>query len=756
MKKFEVTGMGCAACQARVESAVSNIPDVESVSVNLLTNSMQVEGTATDEEIIKAVETAGYGAKIVKKNISLRDESYVPGDKETQNLKKRLITSVVLLIPLMYLSMGHMMWNFPVPDILKGNNIVIGIVQMVLSAIILIINRKFFVNGIKGVIHKAPNMDTLVAMGSGVAYFYSIYMLISMIVARTSGDNAIVSKLLHDLYFESAAMIVTLITVGKLLESYAKGKTTNAIKGLMDLAPKTATILKKDENQKDTEIIVRVDEVAVNDIFIVRPGESIPVDGIVIEGCSAVDESALTGESIPVDKSEGSIISSATMNLSGYMKCRATRVGEDTTLSQIIKMVSDASASKAPIAKTADKVSGIFVPAVIVIALMTMIIWLIFGANAGFALARGISVLVISCPCALGLATPVAIMVGNGVGAKHGILFKNATSIENTGKIKFVAFDKTGTITVGTPKVTDIYSDDEEMLLQIAYGIECMSEHPLAKAIVSYARKENVEPAIISDFKTDTGNGLQGRYNQKAVYAGNLKYITRFLDAKADETNHARHYAKAGKTPIFFAYDDRLLGIIAVSDVIKEDSPEAIDELNALGIKAVMLTGDNENTAKAIGMQAGISEVIAEVLPQEKEQRIEELMKHGMTAMVGDGINDAPALTKADIGIAIGGGTDIAMDAADVVLVKNNLLDVSVAIKLSRAVLKNIHENLFWAFIYNIIGIPIAAGVFYPLFGLKLNPMIGAAAMSLSSFCVVMNALRLNFVKVFHKSETKK
>lgn len=750
MQNFLITGMGCAACQSRVEKAVSELAGVESVSVSLLTNLMQVEGSATDSEIIDAVEKAGYKAEILRKED--KDDVYEDAleDKETPKLKRRLIYSVVFLIPLMYISMGHTMWGWYVPAWLNTNYFAQGMIQMFLTVIILVINRKFFVNGFKGLLHKSPNMDTLVALGAGASFVYSTYVLFAMANAQMSGNKSLIMEYMHDFYFESAAMIVTLITVGKMLEAYSKGKTTNALKGLMKLAPQKATlIINKDGKEIETEVLVK--DIKVGDVFAVKSGESIPVDAVVIEGESAVDESALTGESIPIDKVKGDNVSSATINQSGYLKCKAVRVGEDTTLSQIIKMVSDAATSKAPIAKTVDKVSGIFVPVVIAIALVTIIVWLITGAEVGFALARGISVLVISCPCALGIATPVAIMVGNGVGARNGILFKNAMAIENTGKTEIAAFDKTGTITSGKPEVTNFKAPNDlikSTLFQYAYALESKSEHPLAKAIVKYSKMWGIKLLDVTDFKVELGNGLSATILGEKAYGGNLNYISSKCEIPKEMIEFAQKLAMEGKTPLFFASEKTFLGIIAVADVIKEDSREAIRSLENMGIRVIMLTGDNKKTAEAIGREAGVTEVRAEVLPKDKECIVREFARAGKTAMIGDGINDAPALTRADIGIAIGAGTDIAIDAADVVLMKSRLSDVPAAIRLSRAVLKNIHQNLFWAFIYNIIGIPLAAGIWYPIFGLKLNPMFAAAAMSLSSFCVVTNALRLNFVKI--------
>ena len=761
MKKYTISGMSCAACQSRVEKAVNALPNVDSAVVSLLTNSMQVEGSASDSEIIQTVEKAGYGAKTAggsKKDTASMEEDQLK-DTQTPILRKRLIVSLVLLIPLMYISMGHLMWDWPLPSFLIDNHIAMGLIQMLFTIAILVINQKFFISGFKGVLNKTPNMDTLVAMGAGAAFAYSTYVLFAMTDAQVTGNSDKVMEYMHDFYFESAAMIVTLITLGKMLESYSKGKTTDALKSLMKMIPKTATIIEKDLSGNEKEKIVSIEDININDIFVVKPGENIPVDGIVIDGFGAVDESAITGESIPVDKTIGSKVSSAGVNQSGYLKCKATRVGEDTTLAQIIQMVSDASATKAPIAKVADKVSGIFVPVVICIALVTIFAWLIAGETVGFALARGISVLVISCPCALGLATPVAIMVGNGVGAKKGILFKNATSLETTGKTQIVALDKTGTITVGKPKVTAIITEketDEKELFGIAIGLESKSEHPLAKAITGYAKENNIKPYEIVNFKSEVGNGLVGEYNGSKVFTGNRKFIEKNCNISTNLINKTEKLSEKGMTPLFFARDNKVLGIIAVADVIKEDSREAILELENMGIKVIMLTGDNEKTAKAIGHKAGVDQVIAGVLPQGKESTIRELTEYGNTVMVGDGINDAPALTRANIGMAIGAGTDVAIDAADVVLMKSNLKDVPAAIRLSKAVLRNIHENLFWAFIYNIIGIPLAAGIWYPIFGWKLNPMFGAAAMSLSSFCVVTNALRLNLVNIYNNKKDRK
>ena len=757
MDKFSVTGMSCAACSAHVEKAVAKVPGVTSVTVSLLTNSMNVEGTAAPSDIIQAVTQAGYGASLQggEQNTSAPafDEEALK-DHETPKLRKRLIASVVILIPLMYVSMGHMMWNWPLPSFMAGNHVAMGLYQMLLTILVMIINQKFFISGFTSLLHKSPNMDTLVALGSGASFAYSTYALFAMTGAQMRMDMDAVMQYMDEFYFESAAMILTLITVGKMLEAYSKGKTTNALKSLMQLAPKKATILRDGE-----EVSVPVEQVQIGDVFVVRPGESVPVDGVIIEGNSALNESALTGESIPVDKAEGDSVSAATLNQSGFLKCRATRVGNDTTLSQIIQMVSDAAATKAPIAKVADKVSGVFVPAVISIAIVTIIVWLLVGQDFGFALARGISVLVISCPCALGLATPVAIMVGNGVGAKNGVLFKTAVSLEETGKVDIVALDKTGTITQGEPKVTDMIPGEgitKDTLMQTALALELKSEHPLAKAIVAYGEEQQITVSAVDDFQAMPGNGLSGIVSGARVFGGNLKFISGKTTVSEQMQRQAEELAKQGKTPLFFATEEKLFGIIAVADVIKEDSPQAISQLQNMGIEVVMLTGDNERTAEAIGAQAGVDQVIAGVLPDGKERVIRELQQRGKVAMVGDGINDAPALTRADMGIAIGAGADVALDAADVVLVKSSLSDVPAAIRLSRAVLRNIHENLFWAFIYNVIGIPIAAGVWYHWFGLKLNPMFGAAAMSLSSFCVVTNALRLNFVKVYSTKRDKK
>ena len=754
MEQYNVTGMTCAACQARVEKVVSKVPGVTSVSVSLLTNSMGVEGTALSTDIVAAVEKAGYHASVKGAEKESSQGAEALADTETPKLLKRLIISLIFLMPLMYLSMGHMMWNWPLPGFLNNNHVGMGLAQLLFTVIIMVINQRFFISGFTSLIHRAPNMDTLVAMGATAAFSYSTYALFAMTVAQTAGNNKLVMSYMHEFYFESAAMILTLITLGKTLEAYSKGKTTDALKSLMNLAPKMATVVRNGQEQ-----IISAEQVKKGDIFLVKPGESIPVDGIVLEGNSAIDEAALTGESIPVDKAEGDNVSAATINQSGFLKCEATRVGEDTTLSQIIKMVSDAAATKAPIAKIADKVSGIFVPAVITIAVITIIGWLLAGQTVGFALARGISVLVISCPCALGLATPVAIMVGNGVGAKNGILFKTAVSLEEAGKVDIVALDKTGTITTGQPKVTDIFPVDgisEQELLETAFSLEKKSEHPLAKAIVEYGDEKKFTVPVVEDFQAVPGNGLTGTLNNKTLIGGNLLFIEKSLSISEKIKHSAEQLASAGKTPLFFAKENRLLGMIAVADVIKEDSPQAIKELKAMGIHVVMLTGDNERTAKAIGEQAGVDNVIAGVLPDGKESVIRALGEKGKVAMVGDGINDAPALTRADIGIAIGAGTDVAMDAADVVLMKSKLADVPAAIRLSRGVLRNIHENLFWAFFYNTIGIPLAAGLLIPVLGWKLNPMFGAAAMSLSSFCVVTNALRLNLLNIRSTKKDKK
>ena len=749
MEQYNVTGMSCAACSARVEKAVSKVPGVTSCSVSLLTNSMGVEGTASPQEIVAAVQNAGYGASLKDAGGGTQSPSAAEEqleDHETPKLRRRLLWSVGFLLVLMYFSMGHMMWGWPLPSFYDGNHVAMGLTQLLLTVIIMVINQKFFISGFKGLIHRAPNMDTLVALGATAAFGYSTYALFAMTGAQMRGDDAAVMRYMMDFYFESAAMILTLITVGKMLEARSKGKTTDALKGLMKLAPKTATVLRGGK-----ELSVPVEQVQKDEVFLVRPGESIPVDGVVLEGSSAVNESALTGESIPADKAEGDLVSAATVNQSGFLKCRATRVGEDTTLSQIIRMVSDAAATKAPIAKIADKVSGVFVPVVITIAVITTAVWLLLGHPVGYALARGISVLVISCPCALGLATPVAIMVGSGLGAKNGILFKTAASLEETGRIQIVALDKTGTITSGEPKVTDILPAEgvaEDELLALAYALERRSEHPLARAILQHAEQRHIPAQEVTDFQAMPGNGLRAAATDgRTLCGGNLAFIERAAQVPEPMRAQADKLAQAGKTPMFFSAGGRLLGVIAVADVIKPDSPQAVRELQNMGIYVVMVTGDNERTAKAIGAQAGVDQVIAGVLPDGKESVIRELRRRGKVAMVGDGINDAPALTRADIGIAIGAGTDVAIDAADVVLMKSRLSDVPAAIRLSRATLRNIHENLFWAFFYNTIGIPIAAGVFIPL-GLTLNPMLGAAAMSLSSFCVVSNALRLNLFKL--------
>ncbi len=760
MEQYSVTGMSCAACSSRVEKAVSKVPGVTSCSVSLLTNSMGVEGTAAEQEIIKAVEDAGYGA--AKKGAIAGGKPVITEmageellkDRETPLLRQRLIASLGFLIVLMYISMGHMMWGWPLPAFLEGNHIAVGLFQLLLTIIIMVINQKFFISGFKSLFHKAPNMDTLVALGSTAAFVYSTYALFAMTDAQVKGNSNMVMEYMHEFYFESAAMILTLITVGKMLEARSKGKTTDALKSLMKLAPKTAILV-----IDGVETEVSIDQVKTGDIFVVRPGENIPVDGVVLEGNSAVNEAALTGESIPIDKEKGDHVSAATINQSGYLCCEATRVGEDTTLSQIIQMVSDAAATKAPIAKVADKVSGVFVPTVIIIAALTIFIWLLAGKDIGFALARGISVLVISCPCALGLATPVAIMVGNGVGAKNGIMFKTAVSLEEAGKMQIVALDKTGTITQGEPEVTDIITAEgiiSQELLQLAFSLEKKSEHPLAGAIIRYAKNQNIEEFEVTDFTALPGNGLSAVIEGEMLAGGNALFISKQAEVPEELKKQAEKLAGEGKTPLYFAKGKRLIGIIAVADIIKEDSPKAVQELKDMGIHVVMLTGDNERTANAVGKLAGVDEVIAGVLPDGKENVIRSLQNKGKVAMVGDGINDAPALTRADIGIAIGAGTDIAIDAADVVLMKSRLSDVAAAIRLSKATLKNIHENLFWAFIYNIIGIPLAAGIWIPIFGWQLNPMFGAAAMSLSSFCVVTNALRLNLVPIYKAGKIKK
>ncbi len=763
MDQYVVTGMSCAACSSRVEKAVCKVPGVDSCSVSLLTNSMGVEGSASEQDIIKAVEDAGYGAskkgaaeagQAAQRQGSISQAEEALKDRDTPLLKKRLYSSLGFLIVLMYVSMGHMMWGWPVPGFLAGNHVAMGLIQLLLTVIIMVVNQKFFISGFKGLLHKAPNMDTLVALGSSAAFVYSTYALFAMTDAQMKGDMAGVMAYMHEFYFESAAMILTLITVGKMLEARSKGRTTDALKSLMKLAPKTAVIL-----QNGAEVEVSIDQVKKGDVFVVRPGENIPVDGVVLEGHSAVNEAALTGESIPVDKAEGDHVSAATINQSGFIRCEATRVGEDTTLSQIIQMVSDAAATKAPIAKVADQVSGVFVPAVITIAVITIAVWLLAGQSVGFALARGISVLVISCPCALGLATPVAIMVGNGMGAKNGIMFKTAVSLEEAGKMDIVALDKTGTITSGQPKVTDMIPAagvSEEELLTLACSLEQKSEHPLARAVLEYAQEKKVRPSEVSEFTALPGNGLSGMLSDTRLLGGSFKFISEQVPAAGEMKEQYERLAGEGKTPLFFAKGGQLAGVIAVADVIKEDSPRAVKELQNMGIHVVMLTGDNERTARAIGRQAGVDEVIAGVLPDGKEAVIRRLQNKGKVAMVGDGINDAPALTRANIGIAIGAGTDIAIDAADVVLMKSRLSDVPAAIRLSRFTLRNIHENLFWAFFYNIIGIPLAAGIWIPLFGWQLNPMFGAAAMSLSSFCVVTNALRLNLVSIHDGSKDKK
>ena len=753
MKKFNVTGMSCAACSSRVEKAVSKVNGVKSVSVSMLTNSMGVEGSASDESIIAAVEKAGYGASVAGAEKKQSAETDQLKDKDTPVLMHRLIASVGFLVVLMYISMGHMMWGWPLPAFFADNHIAMGLVQLLLCVIIMVINQKFFISGFKGLIHRSPNMDTLVALGSGASFVYSVYALFAMTDAQVKGNAELVMSYMHEFYFESAAMILTLITVGKMLEAHSKGKTTNALKALLNLAPKKATLL---IDGKETE--VTVDKVKKGDVFVVRPGESIPVDAEITDGSTAVDESALTGESIPVDKVVGDTVSAGTINKAGFIKCSATAVGEDTALSQIIKMVSDAAATKAPVAKIADKVSGVFVPAVIVIALITIAVWLLCGQTVGYALARGISVLVISCPCALGLATPVAIMVGNGMGARKGILFKTAASLEEAGKTQIAVLDKTGTITKGEPKVTDIipFEITENELLKYAYSIEAKSEHPLAKAIIVKAEELSLNPYEVTDFKAESGNGLSAEYNGKRIIGGSKKYISSLIGISNDILSKADKLSEEGKTPLFFMLDNKLLGIIAVADVIKEARPQAIKQLQNMGIKVVMLTGDNERTAKAVGKLAGVDEVIAGVMPDGKEKVVAELKKQGKVLMVGDGINDAPALTRADIGMAIGSGTDIAIDAADVVFMKSKITDVPAAVRLSRKTLRNIHENLFWAFIYNVIGIPLAAGVWIPLLGWQLNPMFGAAAMSLSSFCVVTNALRLNFFDITNPKKDRK
>ena len=756
MKQYTVTGMSCAACSSRVEKAVSKVPGVTACSVSLLTNSMGVEGDVPPETVIHAVEDAGYGASLKGQGTAAQAQSASEAedalkDRETPVLKHRLIASLGFLAVLMYMSMGHMMWGWPLPHFMDGNHVALGLLQLLLAGIIMVINQKFFISGFKGLLHRAPNMDTLVALGSGASFIYSTYALFAMTDAQLKGNDTAVMSYMHEFYFESAAMILALITVGKMLEARSKGKTTDALKGLMKLAPKTAVIIRDGVETK-----VPIEEVKKGNVFVVRPGENIPVDGVVLEGTSAVNEAALTGESIPVDKAQGDPVSAATVNQSGYLRCEATRVGEDTSLSQIIRMVSDAAATKAPIAKIADRVSGVFVPAVITIAVVTTIIWLLAGQTFGFALARGISVLVISCPCALGLATPVAIMVGNGMGAKNGILFKTAVSLEETGKMDIVALDKTGTITSGEPRVTDVIPSGgvtEKELVSLALSLEKKSEHPLAKAVLLYAKEQQIDAPEAADFQALPGNGLSGTLDGASLAGGSFSYISGHTTVSAQEQASFERLASEGKTPLCFMKNGRLAGMIAVADVIKEDSPQAVRELQNMGIRVVMLTGDNERTARAIGAQAGVDEVIAGVLPDGKESVIRSLKEQGKVAMVGDGINDAPALTRADIGIAIGAGTDIAIDAADVVLMKSRLSDVPAAIRLSRATLRNIHENLFWAFFYNVVGIPLAAGLWYPIFGWKLNPMFGAAAMSLSSFCVVTNALRLNLFKMHDASK---
>ncbi len=756
MRQFSVIGMSCAACSMRVEKAVAKVEGVTSVSVSLLTNSMSVDGSALTEDIISAVEAAGYHAmeKVTGiENVSAEGNG-MSEDNETRVLVRRLIISVVLTGVLMYFSMGYAMWNWPIPGFLEENPVAQGILQMLLAGAVMILNRKFFINGFRGLMHRAPNMDTLVALGSTAAFLYSVCIL--GVMTKVSGDKGVTEAghYLHEFYFEAAAMILTLITVGKMLESRAKGKTTDALKGLMKLAPQTATLLRVKE-----EVVVPVAQVIPGDIFVVRPGESIPVDGVVLEGTGAVNESLLTGESIPCDKTVGDTVSAATLNQSGYLKCEAQRVGEDTSFSKIVQMVSDVSATKAPIAKVADKVSGVFVPIVMGIGLLTILVWLLTGASVGYALARGISVLVISCPCALGLATPVAIMVGSGVGARNGILFKTAAALENSGRIDIVVLDKTGTVTKGEPQVTDIVNaEGTEIndLLQVAVSLEKLSEHPLAKAVLAYTGQEQIEAFPVQDFQALPGNGVCAKYQQTMLHGGSHSYISGKVKVSREMQERAEALAGEGKTPLFFAKEDKMLGIIAVADVIKEDAPEAIMQLQNMGMQVVMLTGDNKKTANAIGAQAGVNKVVAEVLPEGKESVIRKLQEFGKVAMVGDGINDAPALGRADLGIAIGAGTDVAIDAADVVLMKSRMKDVPAAMRLGRATLRNIHENLFWAFIYNIIGIPLAAGVWIPVFGWELNPMFGAAAMSLSSFCVVSNALRLNLIKVFEASKDKK
>lgn len=759
MDQYHITGMSCAACSARVEKAVSKVPGVSSCSVSLLTNSMRVEGTAAADEIITAVKKAGYGASRESDGRTCnlaggekREE--ILEDQETLLLKRRLIISLVFLLPLMYVSMGHMMWGWPIPAEMEENHVAMGIFQMLSAGLIMVVNQKFFVNGFRSILHRAPNMDALVALGSGASFLYSVYVLFAMTDAQMRGDAEGVLSYMHEFYFESAAMILTLITVGKMLEARSKGRTTDALKSLMRLAPKTAVVERGEE-----EAEIPIEQVRIGDLFIVKPGEYIPADGIVVSGHSAINESSLTGESVPVDKEPGDAVSAATLNQSGYLKCEASRVGEDTTLSQIIRMVSDAAATKAPIAKIADRVSGIFVPSVIAVAVVTFLAWILSGQTLGFAVARGVSVLVISCPCALGLATPVAIMVGSGVGAKNGIMFKTAVSLEETGKVQIAALDKTGTITLGQPKVTDVLPDDDMTagrLLEMACALESKSEHPLAGAVMEYGADLGIRPIEVADFKAVPGNGLSGTGAGQELHGGNLEYIKRHTQVPASAVLQAERLAEEGKTPLFFSSNGTYAGLIAVADIIKEDSSKAVKELQNMGIRVVMLTGDHEKTARAIGRQAGVDEVIAGVLPEGKEKAVRRLKQNGKVMMVGDGMNDAPALTRADIGIAIGAGTDIAIDAADVVLMKSQLSDVPAAIRLSRAVLRNIHENLFWAFFYNVIGIPLAAGIWYPVFGWKLNPMFGAAAMSLSSFCVVTNALRLNWCKIRDASRDKR
>lgn len=754
MERYNVSGMSCAACSSRVEKAVSSLPGINSCNVSLLTNSMTVEGNADSRDIIAAVEKAGYKARLEKEQEGRKGKDSFSPDEETAKLKRRLTASLVFLVILMYFSMGHMMWGWPIPRFMEGNHIAMGLLQLILTAAVMVINQKFFISGFKGLIHRAPNMDTLVAIGAAAAFIYSTAALFLMTDAQLEGDISSVEGYMHEFYFESAAMILTLITVGKMLEARSKGKTTDAIRRLMSLAPEKATVIRGDR-----EVIVPVAQVKKGDIFVLRPGERVPVDGTIVEGKSAIDESALTGESIPAEKGEGDSVSAATINTSGYLKCRAVRVGEDTTLAQIVRLVSDAAATKAPVAKIADKVSGIFVPAVMAISLLTLAVWLAAGQSMGFALARGISVLVISCPCALGLATPVAIMAGSGKGARSGILFKTAAAMEETGKIQIVALDKTGTVTKGHPEVADIVTAEsvhEEQLLRLAFDLESRSEHPLAVAIVEEASRRGMEAAEVSEFEALPGRGLVAVREGRVIAGGNLQFISSKAEVTENISAEARRISSQGKTPLFFSEDGKMIGMIAVADSIKEDSHKAVEELENMGIKVVMLTGDNEAAARSIGEKAGISRVIAQVLPSEKEKVIRTLQKQGKTAMVGDGINDAPALTRADVGIAIGAGTDIAVDAADVVLMKNSLRDVPAAIRLSRSALKIIHENLFWAFIYNVVGIPLAAGVFISALGWQLNPMFAAAAMSLSSFCVVTNALRLNLVNVYDERKDHK